>query len=111
MVVIHNEPQCLAEIRSLQSYIQQELNVRAVTFSSDKQKYGVSLRAEPDHKTLGARLKTAFKPITQAIKVVTREIILIIKIIYTNLNPVKSYYLLLRSCLALVGLQLQCFKE
>ncbi|KAI5733383.1 hypothetical protein M8J76_011262 [Diaphorina citri] len=85
-VVIHNDAQCLQEIRTLESYILQELNVRTVTFSTDKQKYGVSLRAEPDHKTLGARLKTAFKPITQAIKNLTdTELQSILKAGYTEL--------------------------
>lgn len=46
----------------------QELNVRTVTVTTDKHKYGVHLRAEPDHKTLGARLKGAFKAVTAAIK-------------------------------------------
>uniref|UniRef100_A0A8D8XG24 Isoleucine--tRNA ligase, cytoplasmic n=3 Tax=Cacopsylla melanoneura TaxID=428564 RepID=A0A8D8XG24_9HEMI len=86
VVVIHNEPATLQEIQSLESYILQELNVRSVTFSSDKQKYGVSLRAEPDHKTLGARLKTAFKPVTQAIKNLTdTEVQAVLKAGHTEL--------------------------
>lgn len=39
-----------------------------MTVTTDKHKYGVQLRAEPDHKTLGARLKGAFKAVTAAIK-------------------------------------------
>ena len=46
----------------------QELNVRKITVSSDKQKFGVQLRAEPDNQTLGRRLKGAFKQVSQAIK-------------------------------------------
>lgn len=46
----------------------QELNVRKVTVSSDKHKFGVQLRAEPDNQTLGRRLKGAFKQVSQAIK-------------------------------------------
>nr|XP_018906818.1 PREDICTED: isoleucine--tRNA ligase, cytoplasmic [Bemisia tabaci] len=68
VVIIHNDPTCLADIESLQNYIMEELNVRQVTLSSEKAKYGVSLHAEPDHKTLGARLKGAFKPVMAAIK-------------------------------------------
>ena len=34
-------------------YWLQELNVRVVTVTADKQKYGVMLRAVPDHKVLG----------------------------------------------------------
>ena len=45
-----------------------ELNIKNLTLSTDKEKYGVKLRAEPDHKTLGARLKGAFKDVTKQIK-------------------------------------------
>ena len=45
-----------------------ELNIKKLTLSTDKEKYGVKLRAEPDHKTLGARLKGAFKDVTKEIK-------------------------------------------
>jgi isoleucyl-tRNA synthetase len=48
--------------------LNQELNVRKVTVTSDKHKYGVQLRAEPDHKVLGGRLKGAFKAVLNAIK-------------------------------------------
>jgi len=51
----------------------QELNVRVVTVTADKRKYGVMLRAEPDHKVLGARLKAAFKTVLAAIKNLTDE--------------------------------------
>ena len=68
VVVIHKDEQCLKDIRSLERYVMEELNVKAVTLSSDKASYGVTLRAEPDHKTLGARLKGAFKPVMAEIK-------------------------------------------
>ena len=51
----------------------QELNVKLVTVTTDKQKYGVRIRAEPDHKTLGARLKGAFKSVMEAIKKLTDD--------------------------------------
>jgi len=68
VVVIHKDQQCLADIRSLEKFILEELNVRSVTVSSDKASYGVTLRAEPDHKTLGFRLKGDFKPVMAEIK-------------------------------------------
>lgn len=51
----------------------QELNVRQLTLSTDKDKYGIRLRAEPDHMVLGKRLKAAFKAITASIKELTSE--------------------------------------
>ena len=44
------------------------MNVKTLTLSQEKERYGVKLRAEPDHKTLGARLKGAFKEVTKEIK-------------------------------------------
>jgi len=50
IIVIHKDKQTLEEINSLQDFILSELNVRKLTLSSEKEKYGVTLRAEPDHK-------------------------------------------------------------
>ncbi|KAH8370827.1 hypothetical protein KR093_005139 [Drosophila rubida] len=68
IIVIHKDPQTLEEIKSLQDFILSELNVRKLTLSFEKEKYGVTLRAEPDHKTLGQRLKGNFKAVMAAIK-------------------------------------------
>ncbi|XP_069793365.1 isoleucine--tRNA ligase, cytoplasmic isoform X2 [Narcine bancroftii] len=68
VVVIHQDSEALKEIRSLEKYILEELNVRQLTLSTDKDKYGIRLRAEPDHMVLGKRLKGAFKSVTAAIK-------------------------------------------
>jgi len=68
VVVIHKEQECLEDIGSLEKYIQEELNIRQVTLSADKASYGVTLRAEPDHKTLGPRLGGAFKSVMADIK-------------------------------------------
>lgn len=73
VVVIHQDEKSLHQIVSLERYILEELNVRKVTVTTDKRTYGVTLRAEPDHKTLGARLKGAFKTVMQAIKELTDE--------------------------------------
>ena len=35
--------------------------------------YGVSLKAEPDHKTLGFRLKGAFKDVMKEIKLLSDD--------------------------------------
>ncbi|NXU53557.1 SYIC protein, partial [Turnix velox] len=73
VVVIHQDPEALENIRSLEKYILEELNVRQVTLSTNKDKYGVQLRAEPDHMVLGKRLKGAFKPVMAAIKELKSE--------------------------------------
>ncbi|XP_072522622.1 isoleucine--tRNA ligase, cytoplasmic [Salminus brasiliensis] len=73
VVVIHQDPEALRDIQSLQKYILEELNVRQLTLSTDKDKYGIRLRAEPDHMVLGKRLKGAFKSITASIKELKSE--------------------------------------
>jgi len=71
VVVILRDEQALKDLKLMERYILEELNVRSLELTTDKQKYGVSLRAEPDHKTLGARLKSEFKAITLEIKKLT----------------------------------------
>ncbi|NXI56672.1 SYIC protein, partial [Chloroceryle aenea] len=73
VVVIHQDPEALENVRSLEKYVLEELNVRQVTLSTNKDKYGVRLRAEPDHMVLGKRLKGAFKAVMAAIKELKSE--------------------------------------
>ncbi|XP_057335552.1 isoleucine--tRNA ligase, cytoplasmic-like [Microplitis mediator] len=73
VVIIHQDPRILEEIVRLKSYILEELNVKEMTVTTDKQKYGVVLRAEPDHKTLGVRLRGEFKAMIKAIKELTDD--------------------------------------
>lgn len=73
IVVIHQDAEMLKDIVSLMAYILEELNVKKLTVSTDKKKFGVTLRAEPDHKTLGARLKGEFKSVMQGIKELSDE--------------------------------------
>ncbi|OQV24386.1 Isoleucine--tRNA ligase, cytoplasmic [Hypsibius exemplaris] len=68
VVIIHRDESFLEDIRSLEFYVQEELNVQTMMTTTDKEKYGVRVRAEPDHKTLGVRLKGTYKIICEAIK-------------------------------------------
>lgn len=69
IVVIHRDQSFLDDIRAMESYIVEELNVRTLTTTLDKERYGVSVRAEPDHKVLGAKLKNSYKAVMDAVKV------------------------------------------
>ncbi|CAG0912846.1 unnamed protein product [Notodromas monacha] len=73
LVVIHMEKEFLEDISSLKSYVQEELNVKEITTSSDKGKYGVCLRAEPDFRVLGNRLKGDLKKVMAKIKALSDE--------------------------------------
>ena len=68
VIVIHQQQEYLDDIKSLEQFITSELNVRSIVLSQDKKKYGVTLRAEPDHKLLGIRLKNDAKTVAQDIK-------------------------------------------
>ena len=53
--MVHKDPEVLNDVISLEKYIMEELNLRSVTTSSDKKKYGVKLTAQPDFKALGGK--------------------------------------------------------
>lgn len=71
VIVVHQDEQYVKDVESLKEYVLSELNVRDLHLTTDKKKYGISLRAEPDHKVLGLRLKQSFKAVTLAIKALT----------------------------------------
>ena len=53
-VVVHPDAGYLADVRSLEQYVREELNVRTVDFSSEVDKF-ILLKAVPNRKTLGGR--------------------------------------------------------
>jgi len=61
VVVIMESAQALEDVQTLEGFIKDELNVKLLTTTTNKAKYGVKLQAQPDHKTLGLKLKGAFK--------------------------------------------------
>ncbi|ROT76837.1 hypothetical protein C7M84_004558 [Penaeus vannamei] len=71
VVVIHKDQQILDDVLRLEKYIKEELNVKTVTTSTDKQKYGVALRADMNFKLLGARLKGDVKKVQQKVAELT----------------------------------------
>ncbi|XP_059621937.1 isoleucine--tRNA ligase, cytoplasmic [Phlebotomus argentipes] len=73
IVVIHQNEEFLEDIKALEEFITSELNVRKMILSSDREKYGVSMKAEPDFRALGQRLKMNFKEITQAIRTLSDQ--------------------------------------
>ncbi|KAJ4374665.1 isoleucine--tRNA ligase [Didymella sp. IMI 355093] len=57
LVVIHPDQQYLDDIKSLQNYILEELNVRDLVLSNDEEKYNVQYTATADFSVLGKKLK------------------------------------------------------
>lgn len=68
IIIIHKNPSYLSDVSSLERYISEELNVRQVTTSSDKEKYGLRLKAVADYQILGKRLKGDFKTVLNALE-------------------------------------------
>eukprot|EP00795_Rhopilema_esculentum_P000564 gene564-10252_t len=73
VIVIHKDPTYLADVSSLSSYVSEELNLRKVTTSSDKDKYGLKLKASADFQILGKRLKGDFKKVLEALKDINQD--------------------------------------
>ena len=68
VIVLHKDQSYLDDVRSLEFYVKEELNIRNVVYSTDDKQYGVKYRAEPDSKVLGPRLGKAFKAVNDSIK-------------------------------------------
>ena len=71
MIVIHTDPECLQDVENLSKYVKEELNVKELKLSNDKQKYKVCYKALPNLKLLGAKLKNDMKAVTEKIKKLT----------------------------------------
>lgn len=52
----------------LKNYILEEVNVRQLTTSSEKERWGVQLTVEPDYKALGPRLGKNLKAGVEILK-------------------------------------------
>lgn len=71
LVILHSDPQYLEDIKSLENYIVEELNVRKVTITSDEAKYGVEYTVVADWPILGKKLKKDAKKVKAALPNVT----------------------------------------
>ena len=57
LVVIHADPEYLSDLRSLDYYIRDEVNIQNVEFTSDESKYNVQYTCSADWPTLGKKLR------------------------------------------------------
>lgn len=67
LIVIHEDADLLAEIKSLESYVKGELNVKEVDYDSEESNY-VSLNAKPNFLLLGKRLGRRMESFKQRIE-------------------------------------------
>ncbi|KAF2903728.1 hypothetical protein ILUMI_02436 [Ignelater luminosus] len=71
IIIIHQDNQYLSDIKSVEQYLLTEMNVRKVTLTVDKDKFGIKMQAKPDYKTLGVCFKSNYKSIAQTIESLT----------------------------------------
>ncbi|TGZ66266.1 hypothetical protein CRM22_005414 [Opisthorchis felineus] len=67
-IVIQSDPTIRKQIESAKAYIVEELNVRILTVTDDKERYGVQLRGVLNHRVLGSRLKQDYKSVVETVK-------------------------------------------
>ncbi len=73
LVVIHPNSVYLEDVRSLESYICEELNVHELVLSSDEAKYNVQYSVEADWPTLGKKLKKDAQRVRKALPTLTSD--------------------------------------
>ncbi|KAI9368437.1 tRNA synthetases class I-domain-containing protein [Aspergillus egyptiacus] len=67
LVVIHQDPQFLEDVKSLEGYILEEINVQELILSSDEEKYNVQYSVSADWPTLGKKLKKDAQKVKKAL--------------------------------------------
>lgn len=73
LVVIHNDPVYLDDVKSLEGYITEELNIQNLVLSSDEAKYNVQYSVSADWPVLGKKLKKEVKKVKDALPKLTSE--------------------------------------
>ena len=73
LIVIHPEESYLADVRSLEDYIAEELNIHSLILSSDEDKYNVQYSVSADWPSLGKKLKKDAQKVKKALPNLTSD--------------------------------------
>ncbi|KAK4455441.1 isoleucine--tRNA ligase, cytoplasmic [Podospora aff. communis PSN243] len=73
LVVIHHSQEYLDDVKSLEGYITEELNVRDLVLTSDEASHGVQYSVTADWPVLGKKLKKDMAKVKKALPSVTSE--------------------------------------
>ena len=73
LVVIHPDETYLSDVRSLESYICEELNIHELILSSDEDKYNVQYSVTADWPSLGKKLKKEAQKVKKALPDLTSD--------------------------------------
>ena len=73
LVVIHRDQEYLDDVKSLESYIAEELNIRDLVLTSDEEKHNVQYSVNADWPVLGKKLKKDLIRVKKGFASVTSE--------------------------------------
>lgn len=73
LTIIHPDQEYLDDIKSLESYISEELNIRDIELSSDEDKYNVQYTTTANWAELGKKLKKDAQKVKKALPALTTE--------------------------------------
>lgn len=73
LVIIHTDPQYIEDVRSVQSYIEEELNVHNLVLTSDEAAYNVQYTVTADWPVLGKKLRKDMGRVKKALPNVTSD--------------------------------------
>ena len=73
LVVVQSDPQYLKDVKSLETYITEELNVRDLVLSNDEDKYNIQYSVTADWPVLGKKLKKDMVRVKKALPTVTSD--------------------------------------
>ncbi|CZS97383.1 isoleucyl-tRNA synthetase [Rhynchosporium agropyri] len=73
LIVIHPDPVYLEDVRSLEGYITEELNIQELVLSSDEAKYNVQYSVSADWPVLGKKLKKDVQKVKKALPGLTSD--------------------------------------
>ena len=73
LIIYHSDPSYLEDVKPLQRYIESELNVRDIVYTSDEVKAGVKFRAVADWAVLGRKLRKDLGRVKNALPKVSSD--------------------------------------
>lgn len=73
LIVLHRSQEYLDDVKSLEAYISEELNVRDLVLTTDEAKYNVQYSVTADWPVLGKKLKKDMAKVKKALPAVTSD--------------------------------------
>ncbi|EIW70713.1 isoleucine-tRNA ligase [Tremella mesenterica] len=73
LIIFHHDPEYLADVKSLESYVAGELNVVNVVYTSDEAAVGIQYRAAADWAVLGKKLRKEMGKVRSALPSLSSE--------------------------------------